>query len=201
MKWKLKGSLESHLHRMVFCWGKLKQTWVKGCSAKASMWKDHMVKDSLLTTRMYWFTLHCMTELHLSGLHAPKLFWWCAVASCWFFGLELTGRVMSDETDTRAEAKHVEDMWCLEGVYIGFIGLWESLVCLHSKLLVHLESSWILSSMRGTAFFLAFPGFPVGPGLSCWLTLRLRPCCLCKVLPLLLTYELNCRFLDNTACM
>jgi hypothetical protein len=33
--------------------------------------KGH-VKDSLLTTRMYWSALHCIVELHLSGLHREK---------------------------------------------------------------------------------------------------------------------------------
>ena len=30
------------------------------------------MKDSLLTTPMYWPVLHCMAELHLSGLHREK---------------------------------------------------------------------------------------------------------------------------------
>lgn len=31
------------------------------------------MKDSLLTTRMYWSALHCGVELHLSGCHRKKL--------------------------------------------------------------------------------------------------------------------------------
>jgi hypothetical protein len=30
------------------------------------------MKDSLLTTHAYWFALHCVVELHLSGLHREK---------------------------------------------------------------------------------------------------------------------------------
>ena len=30
------------------------------------------MKDSLLTTHMYWSALHCVAELHLSGLHREK---------------------------------------------------------------------------------------------------------------------------------
>ena len=51
----------------------LKQPQVKGCFAKADTWrtvllKGHMMKDSLLTTCMYWFALHYSAELHLSLL-------------------------------------------------------------------------------------------------------------------------------------
>ena len=49
-------------------------------------------------------------------MHQKKKFWWCAMASCCFHRLWLIGRVMSPETDTRAEARPVEDMWCLEGI-------------------------------------------------------------------------------------
>ena len=30
------------------------------------------MKDSLLMTHMYWSALHCVVELHLSGLHREK---------------------------------------------------------------------------------------------------------------------------------
>jgi len=30
------------------------------------------MKDSLLTACMYWFALHCIVELHLSGSHREK---------------------------------------------------------------------------------------------------------------------------------
>jgi len=36
------------------------------CSNKHA--EGHMMKDSLLTTHMYWFALHCVVELRLSGL-------------------------------------------------------------------------------------------------------------------------------------
>ena len=37
-------------------------------------------------------------------------------AFCFILGLQLIGRVMSAETDAPAEAGHVEDTRCLEGV-------------------------------------------------------------------------------------
>jgi hypothetical protein len=59
---------------------------------------------------MYWSTLHCVVELHLPGLHKER----CAknlLVVCWTFLMllrtQLIGRVMSAETDTRAEARHV----------------------------------------------------------------------------------------------
>ena len=71
------------------------------------------MKNSLLMTHVYWSTLHCVVELHLSGLHREKHtknFWWCAVVSCCFCGLRLIGRVVS------AEAGPVGDIRCLEGI-------------------------------------------------------------------------------------
>jgi hypothetical protein len=81
---------------MVFCWGKhVKEcfikvdTGVKGlgglvkehfaeadrgermlCLSKPV--KGHVIKDSLLTTCMYWSAFHCVFELHLSGFHREK---------------------------------------------------------------------------------------------------------------------------------
>ena len=34
--------------------------------------KGQVTKDTLLMTRMYWSSLHCIVELHLSGLHREK---------------------------------------------------------------------------------------------------------------------------------
>jgi hypothetical protein len=52
-------------------WGNvlLKQTQEKGCSANM---KEHVIKDSLLTTHIYWSTLHCVVKLHLLGRHREK---------------------------------------------------------------------------------------------------------------------------------
>ena len=82
---------------------------MKGCFAEADTGermfcysrhvKGHVMKDSLLTTHMYWSALHCIVELHLSGL---------SVSRC-FHTLGLIGRVMSAETEARAEARHVGD--------------------------------------------------------------------------------------------
>ena len=62
------------------------------------------MKDSLLTTHMYWSALHCVVELHLSGLHrekhTKKTPGGVLVASCCFCGLRPLGRVVSANTDS-----------------------------------------------------------------------------------------------------
>ena len=40
------------------------------CKSKHA--KGHVTKDSLLATHMCWSALHCIVELHLSGLHREK---------------------------------------------------------------------------------------------------------------------------------
>ena len=64
---------------------------------------------------MYWSALHCVAELHLSGLQREmnQNFWWCAAVSCRYRGLGLIGRVM---TAARAEAILMKDARCLEGI-------------------------------------------------------------------------------------
>ena len=72
--------------------------------------KGHVIKDSLLRTQMYWSTLQCIVELHLSGLHREKHTKKLVVVCCNFFlslGLWLIGRVMSAETDSHVEARHM----------------------------------------------------------------------------------------------
>ena len=72
--------------------------------------KGYVMKDSLLTTCMYWPTLHFIVELPLSELHREKLakhFRLCAAVPSCFLRLRLIGRVMSAETNTRAKARHV----------------------------------------------------------------------------------------------
>jgi hypothetical protein len=70
---------------MVFCWGKhikkcfpevdtgkrLRQTRERMFHRSKHM-KGHVVKDSLLIICIYWSALHCIFELHLSGLHREK---------------------------------------------------------------------------------------------------------------------------------
>ena len=72
--------------------------------------KRHMMKDSLLTTRMYWSTLHCIAELHLWDSierNAPTS---DGVLQLPAASSDLDdGNVMSAETDTRAEVRSVED--------------------------------------------------------------------------------------------
>jgi hypothetical protein len=50
---------------------------------------------------MYWFTLHRVER------NTPKNVWWCASVSYHFHGLGLIGVVISAETDTYAEVRHV----------------------------------------------------------------------------------------------
>jgi hypothetical protein len=68
------------------------------------------MKDSLLT-HMYWFALHYIVELHLSGLlrekHTKKILVVFSI-SYRFRGLGLIGRGMSAETDSHAEARPME---------------------------------------------------------------------------------------------
>ena len=75
--------------------------------------KGHVMKDSLLMTRMYWSTLHYVFELHLSGLQREKCTKNLLVVCCSFLPLPQTWadwqRVMSAETDACAEARPVED--------------------------------------------------------------------------------------------
>ena len=136
VKWKLKGSLESQLCWMVFFWGK----HMKECFSEVDTgerlrqiregmfnWSRHRRESVLLKqaherthdeglladdTCMSWFTLHCVVELHLLGLHREKhtkqLLVVCVV-SCCFCKLGLICRVMSAETDTHAEARPMED--------------------------------------------------------------------------------------------
>jgi hypothetical protein len=107
--------------------------------------KGHVLKDSLLATHMYWFTLHCVVELHLSELHREKYsknFWWCAAVSCHFHGFRLIGRVMSAETDTCAEIRPVEDTWCSECIN----RTWGTVTMVELGLLIELALQCLLVS-------------------------------------------------------
>jgi hypothetical protein len=60
-------------------------------------------------------TLHSWAAfVRTPGETHQKNFWCCAVVSWRFLRLWLIGRVTSAETDTHAEARHMEDVWCLE---------------------------------------------------------------------------------------
>ena len=94
----LGGVLLKQTGEGTFCWSRHK-------------WKDvllkqacgrHMMRDSSLTTHMYWFALHHVAELHLLGLHHTKNL---LVASCCFSRLGTIGRVMSADTYSRAEGR------------------------------------------------------------------------------------------------
>jgi hypothetical protein len=79
--------------------------------------KRCMMKDSLLTTHMYWSALHCVVGLHLLGLprekHTKKLL----VVCCSLLLLPRTGLIgCTRRGKTPAEASHVEDRRSLEGI-------------------------------------------------------------------------------------
>ena len=117
-------------------WRSIFPKWTQIWKAKADLWRNASLKhtqgmDVLLkqaserthyrffANSMYWSALCCIVELHLLGLHREKCtkhFWCCAAVSFCFLGIGLIGRVMPAETDSRAEARHVEDTWCLEEV-------------------------------------------------------------------------------------
>jgi hypothetical protein len=66
------------------------------------------MKESSLRICMSRSTLQCVVELAIER-NAPKDSG-CAAVSCCFKGLGLISRVMSAETNTRAEARPMEDM-------------------------------------------------------------------------------------------
>lgn len=65
------------------------------CSGK--LVKGHAMKGTLLMTCMYWSTLHCIVELHLSRRLGKK----CTAVCCCFHGLSLIG--------CSCRARHMED--------------------------------------------------------------------------------------------
>ena len=73
------------------------------------------MKDSLLTTHMYWSALHCIVELHLSGLHREKCTKKLLVVCCSFLLLAQTQadwQTMSAETDVlRQDPWRIHDVW------------------------------------------------------------------------------------------
>ena len=182
------------------------------------------MKDSLLMMLMYWSALHFVVGLHLLGLHREKCtrnFWWCAAVSCYFHRLRLVGCTCWGKTC--AEARHMEDMWCLESIngtpWSNGDRAWLAGTA-SCATLVGLLSSLIFTSLR-KAQQRTSPGVPVGP--SCLLQPRLRPGChghvtvvaklsllnwiagvICEMFVsglscrCLLTCELNCWFPDNT---
>ena len=63
--------------------------------------KEHVMKDSLLTTCMYWSALHCVAELHFQDSTERNVLKKTSGSMLWLFchfcGLRLIGRVMSVE--------------------------------------------------------------------------------------------------------
>jgi hypothetical protein len=91
-------------------WGNvlLKETQDRGCSAKR-----HVMKDSLLTTRMCWSALHCVVELHLLGCHREKPHQKLLVVCCSFLPLP---RTWADWMHMlRQNLCWGKVTWCLEG--------------------------------------------------------------------------------------
>jgi hypothetical protein len=153
----------------------LKQTQERGCSAKTNTWQDTRWRIFLLKTCMYWSTLRCIVELHLSGLHREKKHQKFVVMCCSFLPLSQT------QTDwMHVPRQDVEDTWCLEDINrtppqsdIERAWLAGTASCAR---VVGLLSSLIFTSLR-EAQQRTSPGIPVGP--SCCLQPRLRPDCLC----------------------
>jgi hypothetical protein len=188
---------------MVFYWGKhVKQRLVKvdtgkrlkqTCEGKfheadtgermfcqCKHMKEHVMKDFLLMTDMYWCALLCIIELHLSGLHREKCtknLWWCAVVCCCFQELGLIGCTCWGKT--HAKPRHMEDTWCLEGInrtsQSGGDRAWLAGTASFA-MLVGLKSLLIFASLI-EAQLRTCPGVPVGP--SCCVKPRLKPGCLC----------------------
>ena len=99
--------------------------------------------DSLLTTRMYWSALHCVVELHLSGLHRKKCTKKLLVVCCSFLLLPQTLADWQSDVSwhrctcwgrTRAETRPVEDMWCLEDINWSLQTVMETELGLHIDL-------------------------------------------------------------------
>ena len=112
------------------------------------------MKDSLQTTHMYWSTLRYTVELHLLELHREnrtKTFWWCATVSCYFHRLRMIGRVVSAETDACAEARHVKDTWCVEGINRTLRTVMEPELGLLTDRATCATLVGLTSSLRGTA--------------------------------------------------
>ena len=113
--------------------------------------KGQVMKDSLLTTHMYWSALHCVVELHLSGFHREK----CTKKPA--------GGVLQLFAASKAsgEVRHVEDTWCLEGLNRTSQSDGDgSETELGLLVLLAVQHVWV--SLRG-AQPITSPGVPVGP--------------------------------------
>lgn len=80
LKWKLQGSLESHLLLGQTC--------------------ERSRDDGLFTNGTCTGPPHIaqLSSFYLNSIDTPKILWWCALPSGCFLGLGLTGRVTSAET-------------------------------------------------------------------------------------------------------
>jgi hypothetical protein len=79
------------------------------------------MKDSSLTTHMYWSALHCIVELHLSGLHREKHTKEFLVVCCSFFPLpqspaDWQSDVSWDRTVLRQEIYWGKTQGCLQDI-------------------------------------------------------------------------------------
>jgi hypothetical protein len=80
------------------------------------------MEDSLLTTHICIglpYVVLLSAFIKTPQRETPKNFWWCAAVSCCFLGLGLIGRVMSAETNARAEERLVlrQDTWRTRDVW------------------------------------------------------------------------------------
>ena len=154
--------------------------------------KGHMMKDSLLTTHMYWSALHCVVELHLSGLHREKCTKKLLVVCCSFLLLPRTWADWQSDVSWDRCTCWGQDPWKkrgLEGInripWIDRDTAWLASTA-SCAVLVALTCSLIFSTLR-EAQLRTSPGIPGGLDSSCWLMLiQQRPGGFCwVVLPLL----------------
>ena len=184
---KHKGSLESHLFWMVVCWSKdVKKAFLEVDTGERMFCKSkhmgHVMNDISLTTHLYWSPSHFFLHLHLSELHRVKLskknFWWHAVL-CFllFWGLQPISRVMSAETDSRAEARHTvrqnSGRTCND---------WTECNWTQWTVFLQINSSWscVFTDFHSVQRGSAAPAIPSGSHPSCWLMMVLwRPSSSC----------------------
>jgi hypothetical protein len=106
------------------------------------------MKNSLLTTSMYWSALYCAVELRLLGFHREKHtknFWWCAAVSWCFMRLALAEWCQLRQVHVLRQ-DFVEDTWCFEGINrTSWTGREHRISCAK---LVGLESSLIVAQSR-----------------------------------------------------
>jgi hypothetical protein len=183
MKWKLKGSLESQLCWIVFCWGKhvKEYFWHR--------WKDVLLKQARerpCDEGFFHNDMHVLVHLTLYswapfvGTPQRETHQKTCGGVLWL----LTGRVMSAETDSLSEARHVGRETCrghvmFEGSINRIQGTGRRSDLLALLISLGLPSLLIFTLSRETQLRNA-PCIPAGPNAFCWwVSIQLRPSCSC----------------------